>query len=303
MPDYNNAAETTIDNEDIDLSFYGDEDDDTQSSAENDKADTEESNTALAADSVEQTTSDNDNKSAADEKSSEEQPAPQQTTKQPQDTEFNREQARRRREAEEKERIATAESKARIAAVIDATGGENPYTHKPIVDASDVDQFLLMKKIEKDGGDPIADFPEYAKKHEQEHAAEAKAEAERVSERASDIEKFRSKYPDVDLQKLANDTQFDLFCGERIGQTPLVDLYESYIAFKKSVENEVQAQEKKTAIAEKAKATAAVGSLKDTTNPSDDGFYTMEQLKSMSDADMENNWDKVQKSLKHLNIK
>ncbi len=297
------TAQTNFDEDDLDMSFYGEnevDDEATQQADDEDNQD-DESSVAAAVDDVEQT---NDEQQADDQEDNspakqDATPTEEQPAKAPQDEATNREYARKRREAEEQARIAQAKDQARIDAVIEATGGENPYTHKPIASASDVDQFLLMKKIEKEGGDPIVDFPEYSKKQDEAKQAAAQAEAKRDEERQSDIAEFQKKYPDVDLSKLANDTQFDLFCGDRIGKTPLAQLYDSYIAFCDGILARDKAEKKKAQITTAAKKGAAVGSLQNPDGASDE-LYTREQLQSMSVEEIEKNYEKVEKSMRAL---
>ena len=63
-----------------------------------------------------------------------------------QDKAKNAEMARQRRERERQEEL----KKARIEG-IKSVISTNPYTNKPIEDDSDVEEYLLMKQIEKDG--------------------------------------------------------------------------------------------------------------------------------------------------------
>ena len=79
-----------------------------------------------------------------------------QPEKKPQD---NSENARRRREAERQQEL----KKARYDAIKEAVDGINPYTNKPIVDDIDVEEYLQMKEIKKNGGDPLTDFSQHIK--------------------------------------------------------------------------------------------------------------------------------------------
>ena len=93
-----------------------------------------------------------------------------------QDSAKNAEFARKRREAEKEEAV----KKARVDAIKEVLG-TNPYTKKPIEDADDVEEYLLMKQIENDGKDPIADYPEYVKKQAREKSSQnARAQEEKV---------------------------------------------------------------------------------------------------------------------------
>ena len=60
---------------------------------------------------------------------------------------------RRRREAKEREIRERIKNDAYQQAVIDATGGVNPYTGEEIRDRVDVEEYVAMRKIEREGGD------------------------------------------------------------------------------------------------------------------------------------------------------
>lgn len=206
------------------------------------------------------------------------------------------EQARIAHQAE----VEKARQEARVQAIVDAVG-TNPWTGKAIENAADVDEYLLMRHIEGEGKDPIADYPEYVKrqKAEQERAT-AKAQSDRESARKQ-IEEFKTAYPDVDLQELAKDTDFDDFARGKIGNEPLADIYGQYLAFRERVTGDAAKKAQQREVAAKAKANAAVGSLSNESDQQQSEYYTLEQLQAMSPAEIDKNWDKVQKSLKRLN--
>ena len=227
---------------------------------------------------------------AAPDAEEEKQPAPAH------DQERESEVAKRAHQAE----VDKARQEARVQAIVDAVG-TNPYTDKPIKDAADVEEYLLMRQIEREGKDPIADYPEYVKrqKAEQERAT-AKAQSDRESARKQ-IEEFKTAYPDVDLHDLAKDTDFDDFARGKIGNEPLADIYGQYLAFRERVTGDAAKKAQQREVAAKAKANAAVGSLSNESDQQQSEYYTLEQLKAMSPAEIDKNWDKVQKSLKRLN--
>ena len=71
----------------------------------------------------------------------------------------NADYARERRRAEQKKAL----EKARYDAIIEALDGENPYTHEKMEDGADVEEYLTMKEIEKQGKDPITDYHKFLK--------------------------------------------------------------------------------------------------------------------------------------------
>ena len=70
-----------------------------------------------------------------------------------QSAEQNRENARRRREAEKEALIR----RTREQTIIEALDGQNPYTGEEMKDSLDVEEYLAMKEIYKNGGDPVSD--------------------------------------------------------------------------------------------------------------------------------------------------
>lgn len=227
---------------------------------------------------------------AASDAEEEQQPAPAH------DQERESEVAKRAHQAE----VDKARQEARVQAIVDAVG-TNPYTDKPIKDAADVEEYLLMRQIEREGKDPIADYPEYVKRQKaEEERAAAKARGDRETAR-KEVEEFRLAFPDVDLQELAKDTDFDDFARGAIGNEPLVSIYRRYIALCERIAGDAAKKAQQRAVAEKAKANAAVGSLSNESDQQQSEYYTLEQLKAMSPTEIDKNWDKVQKSLKRLN--
>ena len=204
--------------------------------------------------------------------------------------------ARRAQQAE----VEKARQEARVQAIVDAVG-TNPWTDKPIKDAADVEEYLLMRQIDRDGKDPIADYPEYVKRQKaEEERAAAKARGDRETAR-KEVEEFRLAFPDVDLQELAKDTDFDDFARGAIGNEPLVSIYRRYTAFCERVAGDAAKKAQQRAVAEKAKANAAVGSLSNESDQHEGEFYTLEQIKGMSQEDVSKNWEKVKKSMQRLN--
>lgn len=307
MPKATNPAETPFNEDDIDTSFYGEEDESEE--LEPTKTEDEEPKEPEGDEDDVAGSSENEEQTEDGETEEEETPKPEQEAaapakeekKAPQSAEVNSEFARRRREAEQQEKIRKAEADARVKAVIEAVG-INPYTKEPITDAEDVDQYLLMKRIEKEGGDPVADFPKFVKKQNAEKAAAATAEADRVSEQRKDIEDFQAAYPDVNLQDLANDTDFDTFCKGKLGNIPLKDIYKDYTDFKAKLVGDGEKRAQQKAVSKKAKESASVGSLANAGGDSDDGLYTLEQVNKMSQDDIDANYSKVKKSLAKYGI-
>lgn len=139
--------------------------------------------------------------------------------------EQNSENARRRREAERQKEIQAA----REQAIIETLGGKNPYTNEEMKDSADVQEYLTMKEIESQGGDPLADFSKFHKAKEKEKIAKQTKEQEEQEWYRKDTEDFVAKHPDVNLDTLIQDKQFQTFASGKVGQLPLSEIYEGYM--------------------------------------------------------------------------
>lgn len=174
--------------------------------------------------------------------------------------------ARARREREQAEKIEKAKAEAikaeREKAVIEYVK-TNPFTNKPISNAQDVEQYLRMKRIDDAGGNPLEDYADEIdreNKQEQERKEQEAISKKRIDD---DLANFRKAYPKVDLAKLLNDTAFTQMNKDKIGETPLTELYESYDKFI----NGIRKQEKEKLIAETAKRKSGVGSAEGNGSP------------------------------------
>ena len=162
------------------------------------------------------------------------------------------EQARLRRERERKE--------AYKRGIMDAVGGVNPYTNEPITDDADVDEYLLMREIDKKGGDPVGDYHRYAKekrKAQEQAQQESKAASDKREWFAADKAQFEADYPDVDMSKLARDARFQAFARGKIGTEPMSRIYGDFVSLNASFEAKAERMAKN----ELAKSKASPGSL------------------------------------------
>lgn len=201
----------------------------------------------------------------------------------------NSDYAFRRREAERRAREIEA---ARVNAIIEAVG-ENPFTHEEIKDAEDVAEYLAMKEIQKQGGDPVSDYAKHQKARLRATKAQ-EAEAERQNEwYRNDREDFIKKYPDVNLSKLIADKGFAEFAEGKVGQKPLAEIYEGYERFVKAADK--KATEK--AAQALANSKASPGALSGGSNAETE-YFTYEQVKAMSQAEVKKNYEKIRKSMK-----
>lgn len=217
--------------------------------------------------------------------------------KKPQTSMENAENARRRREQEQAQRIEAASRKARVDAIIDALDGKNPYTGEPMKDAHDVGVYETMKRIEKSGGDPVKDFA----KASAEDARKAEATRTQADEDrkwyAEDLAAFRKAYPDVDAQKLLSDPDFGEYAEAQVkAKVPLAQIYGGYeklrAKFQKEADQKAEAAKDGAARA-LANARAGVGSKAGSRQAPTGDFYTRAQVESMTPAERERNMDKI----------
>ncbi len=200
--------------------------------------------------------------------------------------------ARERRKAEEAKRLKEAQETARTQTIIALTGGKNPYNGEKIEDAHDAEEYLLMKQIEAEGGDPLADYAKYQNKKAKEEAQKLLNEQKRAEAQKKDIEGFKEAYPDVDLDTLIQDEAFSDYAEGKVGKKPLADIYAGYLKLtgtaQKKGEKEV-AQKIANAQSSPGTANANAGSA--------EGFFTREQVLKMSSAEQDRNWEAIMRSM------
>lgn len=196
--------------------------------------------------------------------------------------------ARRQRERE----------KIRYEAIKEAVG-VNPFTGEKIEDGTDVEEYLVMKKIADRGGDPIA---EYAKELKKSIRAMNKSIDEQLR---VDNEKSEHLASNPDDAELLETVQFKRF-ADKLKGVPLANIVEAYRLADTSAEK-IKTEATKIAAQATANRKASPGSAKGTaeTVSANEGLYSLEQLQRMTPAELERNWAKVEKSYDkiHRNLK
>ena len=143
----------------------------------------------------------------------------------------NSEYARKRREAERKAELERAKEEARNNALIEFTNGVNPYTQEDIKDKVDIEKYLAMREIEKNGGDPIADYHKVQSKRQKEEIESKRKVDEEKEWYAKDRQDFFSKHPemtDATLSDLLKNEQFLLYGEGKFGNRPLAEIYDGF---------------------------------------------------------------------------
>ncbi len=146
------------------------------------------------------------------EQGGEQKPQPPKKEEPSQSREQNSENARRRREAERKQELKAA----REQAIIETLGGKNPFTGEEMKDSADVEEYLTMKEIETKGGDPLADFSKFHKAKEKERIAKQTREETEKEWYRKDYDDFATKHPEVDINTLLQDKQFQSFASGKV---------------------------------------------------------------------------------------
>lgn len=269
--------------EDEDDSLYDDEEDDDDSDDEQKKKDKDDKSSKK-----DESDKKNDTKKEDDKK-----PDPQK--KQPQNRDANHEQKllREQREAEEKARKENFQ-KGFIAAL----GGKNPYTGEEIKTDDDIHEAQVMIEAKKRGLDPIQDYSKMDKilRQEERVAQEKKAQAEKESREniQKDVDSFKEKYPDEDINAFL-DTVKDSGYEDLVGKVSLVRIHEIIDGVKKKVDNAVEDK----ADLEKARRKSTPGSVGNGGDANGD-FYSKEELEKMSPSELKKNWAKVERSYDKL---
>ena len=149
-----------------------------------------------------------------------------------------------------------------------------------------------MREIEDKGGDPLADFSKFSKAQKKEQAAEAVKEEERANWFRKDREEFTAKYPDVNIDTLIQDKQFQAFASGKVGALPLAEIYEGYNGLMAEFEKKSKQIAKQMLANQKASpgALSSPGAI-------DSGFYTPEQVKKMSQKEVSDNYEKIRASM------
>lgn len=212
----------------------------------------------------------------------------EETGKKPQSRDTNAEYARKRREAERQRELTETRNKA----IIDALGGKNPYTGGDMKDAEDVAEFLTMREIEKKGGDPVTDYSGHVKEQSRVQREKERTEAEQRAWYEKDRADFAAKYPDADISALIESESFKDYARGKVGEMPLAEIYEGYLRLTAQIENDANRKAAQAVANAKASPGALAGAAQ-----VDADFFTRDQVKAMTPAQIGANYDKIRKSM------
>lgn len=275
--------------EDIEDDEVEDEEDEESDEDDEEDSDSDEDEDKSKEDKSKEDTKSNDDKTDEDKSKSDD-------TKKPQSRDVNKEQKalRLQREAEEKARKENFQ-KGFIAAL----GGKNPYTDEEIKTEDDIHEAQVMIEAKKRGLDPIQDYhkmDKILKSEEREALAkEAQKKVDEEKARQDDFNEFAEAYPEVKVEELFQDKDFEEFASDLVGNVPLKTIYAKFLKVKEKTAS--AAQDGKDMETARRKSTPGPTNSGSDTNGD---FYTLEELKKMSPAEIEKNWVKVNKSYEHL---
>lgn len=123
-------------------------------------------------------------------------------------------------------------------------------------------------------------------------AAEAARKTAQTAKVQEDVAEFQSAYPNVDVSELMKNADFKDINEGVLGNRPLIECYERFQKYQGKITDVAKDKAAKLL----ANKMASAGSLKGNSSNADDGYYTVEQLKKMSPEQLDDNWEKVQKS-------
>jgi len=210
--------------------------------------------------------------------------------------------ARERRERERQAELERVRKETKKEAIKIATKGVNPYTTKPIETDEDVEEFEIQVELEKAGKDPVADLAAAYKDREAKRIQSEKERKNIEESTKKDLADFKQKHPDVDVANLMSNPVFRTFTKYALGKEPLTSLYEDFLKLSPKQESKQETEEdliKKAQQVANANATpGALGKPGAPTKP----FYTVDQIKKMSQKEVDADYDHVMASLRHHKV-
>lgn len=183
---------------------------------------------------------------------------------------------RRKREKQEREEALKKEGYNK--AVKESVDGLNPYTHKEIKDDVDMEIYLQMRELEKQGKDPITDYAEFVAEKSRKGREEEQLKKQQEDYATKDIEAFNKDFPDADVNKVLKDEHFSKFADGKLGNVPLSQVYKDFLEFESYYEKKADEESTEKAAKKFARTQSSMGSMTDNNSPKKKVSY-----KDMSD--------------------
>lgn len=177
-------------------------------------------------------------------------------------------------------------------------GIKNHYTGQEIKDSFDAEEYIQMLEAEKAGYDPNTELNRYQKDIARKAHEEQQKTATQTIDIASDSMDFQKAYPNVNIDSLLSNERFMMFADGKLGNKPLASIYASFEKFTAGSTNEVK--QKAQSLLAKKLASPGTANANDGEQPG--AYYSLEQIKKMTNEEVAENYDKVTKSLKKLGL-
>lgn len=198
--------------------------------------------------------------------------------------------ARKRREQQEREKHTSY-----LNGVKTALGDVNPFTNEKMESDEDVQTYLDMKEMEKQGLDPTSstDYIKFMREKQKVELEQRQKETQVKDKMNSELAEFKAKYPTVDIENLvANDNSWNSLIISQVAQgKTLLQAYELVNGLLQTTVN----QQANTIAEEKVKKQlqnqlASAGSLTEGNEPSPVGGTV--NVSQMTDAEFKEYWKK-----------
>ena len=268
----------------MDIQFFAEENDDDETMDEDDLDNEELDN--LTDDDNEEEESETDEEESAKEESKEESKEDKKSNETEQKKQSREENAKYKALRKESKRIQEESERAKELGKLEgikmAYGGKNKFTGEELKDEYDIRAFMTQLEMEAEGLDPVEDYQKYVTNQERKRAEESKKNEKDKEWYANDRTAFVEAYPNVDLNDLINDEDFQLFSKGKVGITPLKEIYADYLTLVSKYEKKAKSEARKKA----AKSMSSTGSVKN--EEVEPEYYPLEEIKKYSYKDLQN---------------
>jgi len=145
-------------------------------------------------------------------------------------------------------------------------GKVNPYTKNEIRDEYDAKEYLDMYELDEKGQDPLLGYVQLQKERSREEVSKKMELDKEESQRqwiANDAKAFSDVYSRDKLDELMQDDDFKAYAEGKLGNVPLLEIYDGYNKFISKYEKKASVEAKNTAKALVANSVASPGKISD----------------------------------------
>lgn len=265
----------------MDIQFFAEENDDDEMDA--DDLDNEELDNLKDDDEEESDEEQEETNEEESEESKEEKKKSNETETKKQSREENAKYKALRKESKRiQEESAKAKELGKLEGIKLAYGGKNKFTGEELKDEYDIRAFMTQLEMEAEGLDPVEDYQKYVTNQERKKAEEVKKNEKDKEWYANDRNAFVEAYPNVDLNDLIEDEDFQLFSKGKVGITPLKEIYADYLTLVSKYEQKAKSEARKKA----AKGMSSTGGVKN--EEVEPEYYPLEEIKKYTYKDLQN---------------